>query len=515
MKPSREALALSLLIFVQFGHGCPTKAPPPPAEVHPAAAEFQAGLQRYVEATGPLRQEAEKKIPEGKTPEQQAKAVERRRGLLAVSIGSMRARAKPGDLFTAAGSDYIKKQLEAAFSGPAAGAIRDGMEEQNDPSIYKTLPSQMTLNRRLSIPSVPGVLLEDLPAVPDQLEYRFAGRTLVLADKEAGVVLDYIPGAFPEPPAQSPPPQAAPASAPKTFAYFAMPEKLRSVRFAVLGDTGTGDSNQRKVADMLWNFYSLGHHFKFILMLGDNLYAGLESAADYNRQFTVPYKKFLDARIQFRATLGNHDLAGQADFKPFSMGGHPYYSFKEGNVKFVSLNSNQPADPEQLAWLEKEFSGENGWRICFFHHPLYSSGYHAKESVGIRALLEEPLVKNKVNVVFNGHEHFYERPKPQKGIHYFVAGASAKVRRGDLRPQDFTAFGYDADNSLMIVEIAGDELFFQTLVASGRTIDCGVIYRTPEAEAKDSKDTKTQEWLRGCDAARSWMRGPASVATGP
>jgi hypothetical protein len=497
-------LVLTVLLVVGSGLACPPKAPPA-AGVQPITNAFQAALQRYVEATRLLRETTEKEVPEGKTPEEQARAVERRRGLLAVRIRAMRAQAKEGDLLTPYGIEFIRRRLALSFEGPGVGTIRDALEEQNDPSIYKTLPSRIELGGSPSIPLLPAVLMDDLPPIPDQVEYRFAGRTLVLADAEAGIVLDYLPEVFPEPPSKAPPTETTAAVAPKAFAYLSMPRKANSVRFADLGDTGTGDANQRRVAEMLWDYYSQNNRFKFILLLGDNLYAGMESAADYERQFLQPYKTFLDARVQFHATLGNHDLAGQADFKPFNMGGHPYYSFKEGNVKFVSLNSNDPTEPKQLAWLDEQFAREDGWRICFFHHPLYSSGVHAQESAAMRTVLEAPLARNKVNVVFNGHEHFYERPKPQKGIHYFVDGASAKLRRGNLQPREFTAFGYDAEHSLMIVEIAGDAMFFQALGVSGRTIDCGVVYRSPAAESKDSSDAKTRGWLQECDAARTWL----------
>ena len=83
---------------------------------------------------------------------------------------------------------------------------------------------------------------------------------------------------------------------------------------------------------------------------------------------------------------------------------------------------------EVYDWLADELEHEDGWRICFFHHPLYSSGQHARESRDMRQYLEEHLVKNRVNVVFGGHEHFYERSKPQKSVQYFVSGAAAKLR---------------------------------------------------------------------------------------
>jgi predicted phosphodiesterase len=438
--------------------------------------------------------------------------LDQRRAVLSKSICDMRAQAKPGDLFTPAGTAHIKRVIDAAFAGPGAPAIRDALEEQNDPSLYKGKNHRLVLNERIAAPLVPGILIADLPRLPKEVEYRFLGRALILADAESTCSLDYIEGAFPETPAQA---DQTPPTAPvaiKTFSFLRMPRKARSLRFAALGDTGTGELAQRKVAETVWSFYSQDNRFKFILLLGDNLYAGLERTQDYRREFLDPYKQILDGRIQFRATLGNHDLAGQADFAPFNMGGKPYYSFKEYNVKFVSLNSNTPTDPEQLKWLEDQFKGEDGWRICFFHHPLYSSGTHAREARQMRRLLEEHLVKNKVNVVFSGHEHFYERSKPQQGIIYFVNGGAAKLRLGDLRPHEFTDFGYDSENSFMLLEIANDEMFYQAMGVSGRTIDCGVVYRTPDASTKGAADKVTQDWLRQCSAARSWLskRPPAA-----
>ena len=63
-----------------------------------------------------------------------------------------------------------------------------------------------------------------------------------------------------------------------------------------------------------------------------------------------------------------------------------------------------------------------------------------------------------MQVVFAGHEHVYERVKPQNGIYYFTEGASGELRKGNLRKTDMTAAGYDQDRSFMLVEIAGDEL---------------------------------------------------------
>ena len=91
----------------------------------------------------------------------------------------------------------------------------------------------------------------------------------------------------------------------------------------------------------------------------------------------------------------------------------------------------------------------------------------------LRVVLEPLFLKYGVDVVFSGHEHFYQRIKPQKGIHYFVSGAAGELRAGDIRPSDLTAAGFDADRSFMLVEVAGKELSFQAISRTGQTVDQG------------------------------------------
>ena len=94
-------------------------------------------------------------------------------------------------------------------------------------------------------------------------------------------------------------------------------------------------------------------------------------------------------------------------------------------------------------------------------------------------MLIEPLfLKHGVDVVFAGHDHFYERLKPQKGIYYITQGGSAKLRRGNIRDNSaLTAKGFDTDNSFIVVEIAGDQMFFETISRTGQTVDSGSIAR--------------------------------------
>jgi len=264
-------------------------------------------------------------------------------------------------------------------------------------------------------------------------------------------------------------------SAPLGARDLRLPVRDGSIKFAVIGDSGTGGSDQRRVAEQLTASRSR-FPFDFVIMLGDNLY-GSERPSDYVRKFERPYKALLDAGVAFYASLGNHDDPNQRLYKAFNMNGQRYYTFKPaitGNVRFFALDTNY-MDPEQVAWLDKELAASGSeWKIAFFHHPIYSSGDRHGSNLAMREQLEPLFLKHRVNVVFQGHEHFYERIKPQNGVAYFIVGSSAKLRRGD-NTSALTARVFDDGHTFMLVEIAGDELYFQTIGDGGTTVDYGVV----------------------------------------
>ena len=252
-----------------------------------------------------------------------------------------------------------------------------------------------------------------------------------------------------------------------------LPKKDGSVRFAVIGDSGTGGSSQLRVAKQL-EASRAPFPFEFTLMLGDNLYGG-ERPDDFATKFEQPYKPLLDAGVKFYASLGNHDDPTQRFYKPFNMNGERYYAFKppQGSVRFFALDSNY-MDKAQLTWLEKELAAsDSAWKICFFHHPIYSSGDKHGANVALREQVEPLFLKYGVSLVLTGHEHFYERMKPQNGINYIIAGSAAKLRRGDIGSSDQTAKGFDEGYAFILMEIVGDALHFQTITDAGRTVDSG------------------------------------------
>jgi 3',5'-cyclic AMP phosphodiesterase CpdA len=278
-------------------------------------------------------------------------------------------------------------------------------------------------------------------------------------------------------------PAAKPAAATAAAAgETAPPVAQNSLRFAVVGDTGTGDRAQYELGAMLAKSHAV-FPFEFVLMAGDNLY-GSERPQDFTRKFELPYKALHDAKIPFYAALGNHDDPNQRFYKLFNMNGERFYTFKKQSVRFFALDSNY-MDRDQIAWLKRELENSGSdWKIPFFHHPLYSSGGTHGSEVDLRQQIEPLFLQYGVSVVFAGHEHFYERIKPQKGIQYFTTGAAAKLREGDLKKTDLTAAGFDSDLSYMLVEIAGDVMTFQTLSRAGKRVDGGTVTKVANTTMK-------------------------------
>ena len=255
---------------------------------------------------------------------------------------------------------------------------------------------------------------------------------------------------------------------------LSLPLTEGSVRFAIIGDTGTGSKQQQQVADLMTQ-YRDAFPFEFVLMMGDNLY-GSETPADYKKKFQDVYQRLLDDKVKFYASLGNHDQPNERFYEYFNMNGKEYYRFTKGNVAFYALNSNY-MDKKQLEWLESELAKDSSdWKIAFFHHPPYSSGGAHGSDKQLREVVEPMFVKYGVNVVLSGHEHFYERIKPQKGIYYFISGAGGKLREGDVNERSpLTDKFFDSDMSFMLVEIVKGDMHFQVISRTGETVDSGVL----------------------------------------
>ncbi|MGH9779299.1 MAG: metallophosphoesterase [Candidatus Acidiferrales bacterium] len=274
-----------------------------------------------------------------------------------------------------------------------------------------------------------------------------------------------------------------------------------SIRFAVIGDSGTGDASQHLIAQRMAEWRQR-LPFGLVLMLGDNIYGGAfgwggGAEKDFAEKFDRPYEALLTRGVVFRAALGNHDMRHRdgadlvTSYDRFHIE-HPdgYYSFTAGRlddgaplVEFFVLNTvrleKDKEDPMQLEWLERALAESRArWRIVYGHHPLHSTGRRHGADERMRAKLE-PLFfassQPRVHAVLAGHDHIYQRFQPQRGIAYFVCGSSGKLRRGNAEPDAGVAAVNDREHTFMLWEATPEELRFRAINEHGLAFDCGVI----------------------------------------
>ncbi len=265
--------------------------------------------------------------------------------------------------------------------------------------------------------------------------------------------------------------------------------------FAVIGDSGKGGKKQLAVAGLLESL-----ELDLVLHTGDVVYPSGEDR-HYDRSFFVPYRRLI-REVPIFPVLGNHDVErgdGAAYLKNFHLpSNNPqntkrYYSFDWGNAHFVALDSELyyedggGSPEEQKSWLERDL-GETRrtWKFVFFHRPIYSSSEHGSDEK-IREDLEPVFARHKVDMVFSGHDHDYERTLPIHGVIYMVSGGGGK----DLYPagrNEWTAFSKSAHH-VVLVRVDGERLSLEAIKPDGGVVDRFDLQH-PRGHAQDHLDKR-------------------------
>ncbi len=215
-----------------------------------------------------------------------------------------------------------------------------------------------------------------------------------------------------------------------TVEFAAFPaEPAPLLHLAVAGDVGdsgerldrtaaaVAEVDRRSPVDVLW-------------LLGDNVYPSGDPAKLPETVFG-PFALVLDSGAELLAIVGNHDVRaghGEAQMAALGMPGM-WWSEERNGVLLVGLDSNQPDNPEQRAWLERTLADSDAtWKIVALHHPPYSAGYQGS-STDVRAEFSPLFERYGVQLVLSGHDHDYQRSVPLGGVTYVVSGAGAGTRR--------------------------------------------------------------------------------------
>ncbi len=253
--------------------------------------------------------------------------------------------------------------------------------------------------------------------------------------------------------------------------YFrTFPNSADSFNFIAFGDTRDGDNPHEQIMNRMWSY-----DFVLVTHSGDLVGSG-SSWSDWTTFFNIEdtvisYKQFLPA-------VGNHESPfTQFDslFKLPEGSNNNYYSLDYGNAHFVVLNTemNSSGISAESTWLVNDLQAANNnsnivWKFANFHRPPYSSGPHGSAS-DIRAKWCPVLEEYGVDIVFNGHDHLYERSIDINGTVYIVTGGGgAPLYNGDS--SWWTAYS-EGTYHFCLIEIRDDDLLLKAIKRDGTVFD--------------------------------------------
>jgi tartrate-resistant acid phosphatase type 5 len=258
------------------------------------------------------------------------------------------------------------------------------------------------------------------------------------------------------------------------------------VRFAVIGDYGSGSQAEADVANLVksWNP-------DLIITTGDNNYPdGAANTIDSNtgqfyHEYIAPYQGSFGEGAQenrFFPSLGNHDwntAQAQPHLEYFTLPGNErYYDFTWGPVHFFAIDSDSREpdgvgrSSEQAIWTQTRLEGSpSPWKIVYFHHPAYSSGLH-----GSVDWMQWPFAEWGADAVLSGHDHTYERIS-REGITYFVNGLGGMSQYLFIGAVDGSQVRYNRDYGAMLVEASENTIRFQFINRMNEVVDAFELSR--------------------------------------
>ena len=232
------------------------------------------------------------------------------------------------------------------------------------------------------------------------------------------------------PPSDGPGPRQATSSATPTQTQTPLPTPSPSptptrpprLRFAVIGDYGSGFVSQQLVADRMCEWRE-EHGFRLVVTTGDNTYPD-GAREHFQQKFFGPYDCLLREGVRFRASLGNHDHQTRRgrDVIEEPAFGMPSRNFviRTKGVRFVVADSTG-MDREWLSEATRARSDDR-WTIVVFHHPVYTAGTYKESAAALRPELPRLFQERGVDLVLNGHDHLFFASKSLRKIRYVVTG---------------------------------------------------------------------------------------------
>ncbi len=289
---------------------------------------------------------------------------------------------------------------------------------------------------------------------------------------------------------------------PFTFRTAVKPES--PFRYVVYGDNRNNPTIHRGIVQAIAK-----RKPAFLINTGDLVSNG-DDYSQWGPMFFEPLADLISS-VPYYPVPGNHEGRGKLYTGFFSLPAPEYYyTFHYGNTKFVAIDSSLrqanylASGSEQNRWIVKQLESDGAaWTIVVFHHPPYSSHPDRGSSVSHVALLCPLLEKGKVDLVFNGHNHNYERIYPMKdrkrddeaGVPYIITGGGG----APLYPVQSDWFTVTAEsvNHYCVLDVQGVELTLVAYTTDGRVLDRFMLCKDPSHLTKLADQARSEK-----DAAR-------------
>jgi len=266
------------------------------------------------------------------------------------------------------------------------------------------------------------------------------------------------------------------------YAFKTAPGPEAAITFVAYGDNRGGIEKHRIIAGQIrrWNP-------DFIIHTGDMVFDGRQDR-DWTTQFFGPLKDVI-SRAPIYPTMGNHEALSELYYDYFRPpNGHgllnrSYYSFDYGPAHFAAVNVYEDYKPgsAQYKWLREDLlrAKDALWRFVFLHFTPFTSGERCFdiETVETRAYLQRLFEDAKVDMVFGGHDHIYERTFPIKGsrrddvngVTYIVAAGGGAALYG-VDPKWWSAYA-ESRHNFCVITLQGKELSLEARDMEGDVFD--------------------------------------------
>jgi len=249
-------------------------------------------------------------------------------------------------------------------------------------------------------------------------------------------------------------------------------------RFLVYGDSRTSPVNHRKVVESMIPFSP-----DFVINVGDVVESG-NVYSQWKSQHFDPLRQ-LASNVTTYIAIGNHERNSPwFDEYVCQPGNEHFFAFTYANARFIFLDTNWPFFPgsPQYEWLRRELSSEEyrsaTFHFAFFHHPPYSEMWDSPGYIGdsaVRSYLVPLLEAAKVDIVFNGHTHDYERGRRPlsgpDGTYYIITGGGGAPLDTVVTHEWEHVVVHRSEYHFCVIDVSEHNLSFRAVAIDGEVMD--------------------------------------------